>query len=311
MACFVATLLLAGCSGRPSAPEVTGPQLVDFVDDQGREQSALLAPGAGLMVGSVQDEAGQPLVGVHVALLGTSQAGLTNDLGSFQFLNLAAGRYELRVDATGFESIQQSIDVRQVRVTEVRVTLVPAPPTEEGTIQARPTTEVAFPLPSKTLLAGSAGSFLALLVLVVALALYRRSRDADRIADRAFGHLSKGQLEQAELLARRAIARKDTTWTGWFVLGASLIRAGRYEEAIRHLERASATYDPKVAGLAFLITLACHRLGQPDRARRWLPLVARDQAYWDALEHDPDTAFVNLTRTMKVPRSAQQDPSYG
>ena len=311
LACLFATLLLAGCSSQKAAPNAAEPQWVDFVDQDGTQQAALLAPGAGLMVGSVIDEEGNPIAGIHVALLGTSQSGSTNNLGAFQFLNLESGRYQLRVDGPGFEALEQPIDVRQLRVTEVRATLVPAAPVEDGVAQARPNTQVVFPLPSQAWMTGSASTLAVLIVAVVAVVLVLRSRNPERIANRAFSHLSEGQLQQAEQLARRAVTRKDTTWTGWFVLGAALIHAGRYEEAISHLERASRKYDPKVAGLAFLITLACHRLGQPERARRWLPLVARDQGYWDALEHDPDTAFVNLTRTKTAPKPARQDPSYG
>jgi tetratricopeptide (TPR) repeat protein len=75
------------------------------------------------------------------------------------------------------------------------------------------------------------------------------------------------------------------------VLGASLYRAGRYDEAIRRLEEAieagGGVNEP--ADRAFL-AMAHHRLDHHDEARRWLDRLRQHQPstapaqFWDELE---------------------------
>jgi uncharacterized protein HemY len=76
-------------------------------------------------------------------------------------------------------------------------------------------------------------------------------------------------------------------------LGAALYRAGRFEEAIRHLNESSQTrggeHVPR--GYAFL-ALAHHRLGHRDESKRWLDKLRDYQSHqvsnfsWDNLEID-------------------------
>lgn len=260
----------------------------------------MLAPGAGLISGIVRDASGNQIVGAHVSLLGTDQAMVTDALGSFQFLNLAHGKFTLRVDAEGFKSAEAAVGVRTASVTQTRVTLVPLPADEP--VVAQPQTTAALAVAPEWAIA----SFVAACVGMLLLGWWLRGQPRRRLR-RAEADLKAGRLEKAEARVRRVL-RRSSDATAWFVLGAVLIKRTHYHKAVRELEAAAAAYDPGMAGLAFLIALAHNRLGQKEQARRWLPLVARDLGYWNALNDDPESAL-----TMPVRRAVvtQVDPAYG
>lgn len=85
--------------------------------------TASVAEGAGAIQGVVFNENQAPLRGAFVALLGTDNSTETDKLGRFAFSNLAPRAYTLRVDASGYQSLEQGVDVVEGRVTNVTITL--------------------------------------------------------------------------------------------------------------------------------------------------------------------------------------------
>ncbi len=79
-------------------------------------------------------------------------------------------------------------------------------------------------------------------------------------------------LERPVRLAERALASNPKNWDLVEVLGGTLYRAGRYEEALARLEesaRLSQDQQGSVWGCLFR-AMAHDRLGHTDEARRWL-----------------------------------------
>jgi uncharacterized protein (TIGR03067 family) len=84
--------------------------------------------------------------------------------------------------------------------------------------------------------------------------------------------------DMGRLLPLTRVVDRLWHWGTW-VRGAALYRAGRYEEAVRCLERAAMTFNPRAWDWCFL-AMAHHRLRHDDEARRCLAEAARwiDQA---------------------------------
>ncbi len=99
--------------------------------------------------------------------------------------------------------------------------------------------------------------------------------------------LVPGPVDRIELciqLAQRAVDRADANLKSQFnnAVGALLYRAGRFEDAIARLQQGTA-------GAWAILSLAHHRLGHQDEARRRLSvperiLELRASAVWDELE---------------------------
>jgi tetratricopeptide (TPR) repeat protein/WD40 repeat protein len=70
-------------------------------------------------------------------------------------------------------------------------------------------------------------------------------------------------------LAERAVTGASPSYAAVRTLGAALLRAGKFEEAIRELNRA-ADMRPESLGTWLLLALAHHRLGHADEGRPWL-----------------------------------------
>ena len=71
-------------------------------------------------------------------------------------------------------------------------------------------------------------------------------------------------------LAERAVDARKNSYEALNTLGAALLRAGRYREAVARLQEALARrgkYD--TAADELLLALAYQKLGQADEARRW------------------------------------------
>lgn len=315
------TAALAGCADDRPEPETDTPEVqpgrtVAVGLENGTVLRLDLPAGGGLIVGSVTDEAGEPLAGIHVSLLGTDHVEVTPESGHFVFQNLAAGDYGLRADAKGYRAAEATVAVLPDVITRVGVTMLELKASDASSSLAEPqsrnwltdqstipgTPIVLLPLwillAAAVLLAGVAATFGVRSFLLRPARLVERGRQA----------LLEGESQAAERYARRALHRDEGFSDAWFLLGASLIHRGAFEEAVTELERASARYDPRVAGFAFLITIAHHRMGRPEAARRWLPVVARDQEYWDALDHDPETAF--RTWLVRGKPKRPEDPAY-
>lgn len=127
MALFL-ILGFAGCvddSKRGNDTVDTGaPSATPTVSARYEENKTLEDLGAGAVRGVVRDENNLTVFKAHVSLLGTSYFEYTDRAGFFEFDAVAAGRYMLRVDADGFVSLENGIDVRRGQVTELNVTIV-------------------------------------------------------------------------------------------------------------------------------------------------------------------------------------------
>lgn len=81
----------------------------------------LLGSGRGLAqtasLGGRVLSANSPLALASVALVGTSQATLTDSLGQYSFTNLHPGHYKLSVSAVGFEPLQKQIILSTEKLT--------------------------------------------------------------------------------------------------------------------------------------------------------------------------------------------------
>ena len=84
-------------------------------------------------------------------------------------------------------------------------------------------------------------------------------------ANIALMHFELGNYDRAAELARRALAMEDTAYPGW-VLGYSLIEAGRPTEALRELEAARARHPDDVY-LSAARGWALYRLDRLEEAR--------------------------------------------
>ncbi len=94
------------------------------------------------------------------------------------------------------------------------------------------------------------------------------------------------KVEPARLvkLAERGWLKEPKNANYLNTLGAALVRAGRYEEAVRRLEDAIQFGDGKGTWADWLVlALAHHHLGHPAEARRWL---AKAVAWWDGAGKD-------------------------
>jgi hypothetical protein len=89
--------------------------------------TALFAASAGSVRGKVVGPDNRPLAGVVVQLrndiTGFKQDNATTTDGSFSFTNVPFNPYELRIEAQGFASVRQSVDVRSAVPTELTVTM--------------------------------------------------------------------------------------------------------------------------------------------------------------------------------------------
>jgi hypothetical protein len=109
----------AGSSPRPTANQT----VVDRPDLEGT--------GKGSVRGLVFDENKFAIAGAHVSFLATSVFTKTNKTGHFHFPDVTAGKYVLRVDATGFESYEYPTTVEAAKELNLKIPMV-RPPIENN-----------------------------------------------------------------------------------------------------------------------------------------------------------------------------------
>jgi len=71
----------------------------------------------GTLNGSIQSETGEPIIGIHIRLEGTSFATITNESGHFEIKNIPAGNYTFLASGIGYEVKKENIDIRQNEIT--------------------------------------------------------------------------------------------------------------------------------------------------------------------------------------------------
>ena len=72
--------------------------------------------GSGTITGRVQDSTGLVVTGapvtIHNVLTGFHHSSITDSSGEFHLFNVPLGRYEVTVEAAGFQTVQQTTDIR-------------------------------------------------------------------------------------------------------------------------------------------------------------------------------------------------------
>ncbi len=90
-----------------------------------------------------------------------------------------------------------------------------------------------------------------------------------RLAEVIFPEYSMRRFDEAIEKSRRFIEQEPDVWLGYWGLGINLIETGRYEEAVRALERASELSDQLAYPLS-ATAVAQARLGNEKQAREIL-----------------------------------------
>jgi iron complex outermembrane receptor protein len=85
--------------------------------------ATIAAPVSPPVIGTVRDEAGQPVSHVQVVIAQLNRVGTTNDSGVFRFTGLPAGRYHLSAMRLGFAASHADVVVPETG-TEVALTIV-------------------------------------------------------------------------------------------------------------------------------------------------------------------------------------------
>lgn len=88
--------------------------------------------GVGSVVGTVFNEAALPLAGARVTLVRTTFQDATGRDGRFELVNVTAGVYILRIEASGFQAFENRTVVAPGNVTEVAAYLIPKADTGAG-----------------------------------------------------------------------------------------------------------------------------------------------------------------------------------
>jgi hypothetical protein len=101
-AVLVATILVAGCSGKPQADAAGVTDFSDFEEDLEATEST------GVIRGVVVDQAINPLAGARVEVTGLQRNTTTDGNGRFGFDDLAPGDYFLSASKPGYTDIQQT-----------------------------------------------------------------------------------------------------------------------------------------------------------------------------------------------------------
>lgn len=138
IACLVA-LSFAGCAAKDPGTDgglATGTTQQTILEPSGGEVAgssqstaggkAEAAPGNGEIRGIVQDDAGLPVEGALVSLIGSEESATTDAKGGFRFTNVSSGKHTLRITpGEVFRVHEGDVAVLADRVTLVTITLVP------------------------------------------------------------------------------------------------------------------------------------------------------------------------------------------
>jgi hypothetical protein len=116
---------LAGCLGLDGGASGEGDSADNVSVDIEHDANVSIAKGFGAILGLVKDRDGYPISGAHVALLGTTNATISDAKGKFAFLDIQPFTYGLRVDAKTFISVESKVKVVAGNVSKVTITMYP------------------------------------------------------------------------------------------------------------------------------------------------------------------------------------------
>jgi tetratricopeptide (TPR) repeat protein len=207
--------------------------------------------------GTIRDEEGRVVSAVRVSLVDENYQPkgtvFADSSGQYQFRNLRAGSYYLRVEATGspYEEYSKQIDLYSM--------------TPRASSTAEPTLEDVVLKRKKSLTAFTATPLVVFMQVIPPAALAEYHRGASSIKDK------NSQLGIEAL--KKAIEIFPDYFDAAALLGTEYVKLGQFESAIPILIRA-VVINNKAASSMYALGVAYLRLNSPAEAIRWLENAA-------------------------------------
>ena len=98
---------------------------------------APIAPGTGVVTGTVTDQAGQTVIGAGVRVEGTALGAATDANGRYRIEDVPAGRHTLVATFVGYETVRAEIEVVDGQALTVDLTVGPAVALDEVVVTAQ------------------------------------------------------------------------------------------------------------------------------------------------------------------------------
>lgn len=121
----------------------------------------------------------------------------------------------------------------------------------------------------------------------------------------------RGDGANARTILKPVLAAEPNNSDAWFVHGASLIRDGEIDQAIKDLTPVAKKLKTD-AGVAFLLCMAFLRKNDAKKAAPWALVAAKEPEYLEQMQFDP--SFAQLLRvappTKAIARSVASDVAY-
>ncbi|MBI2077092.1 MAG: carboxypeptidase regulatory-like domain-containing protein [Euryarchaeota archaeon] len=106
-----------------ATPTPSGGSATVTILDPGGNATGPGSDGSGTVVGLISDDLGNPVSGAHVALLGSDHFAESDVRGKFEFHNVTAGTYTIRIDRAEFKSFEGGLEVVGGKITRIEVVL--------------------------------------------------------------------------------------------------------------------------------------------------------------------------------------------
>lgn len=113
---------LAGCLGGEPAPIDSDAPSSEMVEP---EPGLRIAANRGAVRGLVTNDAGTAVPGARVMLVDTDEFTTTPADGTYRFLNVTRGEHTLRVEKSGFQALERTVEVTDGAVSVVDAVLLP------------------------------------------------------------------------------------------------------------------------------------------------------------------------------------------
>lgn len=124
----MATAALAGCASGPqaNADDPTGDGLGGTADERvvDTDGNSPTKNGTGVLRGNVSNEAGAPLAGAHIAVLGTQLFSQTDAQGRFVIADVPAGEQSVRVNREGYLGFEKRVTIADGKALVLDIVLV-------------------------------------------------------------------------------------------------------------------------------------------------------------------------------------------
>lgn len=134
---LAAAVLAAGClgGGSPSGsdPGANPTSGTPIIDEKKVDDEKLKEKGIGALQGRVHDNNNLSIKGAQILLVGSDLFTTTNNRGEFQFPNVTAGTYTIRIQHADFVYIERPVSIEVGKTTVLDVEMVRAGPDLSGT----------------------------------------------------------------------------------------------------------------------------------------------------------------------------------